>query len=263
LDAHPHQDLIVVERTNSLVILRFNRPQKYNALTQDMYSLLAEALRAADRDPLVRAVIITGTGPAFSAGNDLHDFAIDPEGLAPVQQFLRAIANVTVPVIAAVNGLAVGVGVTMLLHCDLVYADQSATFQVPFVDIGLVPEAASSLLLPQLIGARRAADLLLNGRKLTADEAAAWGLINEVTSAPLTRALEVGTAIAVKAPDAVRHTKSLTRSTTLDIHARMRKEETLMASQLDSPEFAEVLAARRDKRAPVFGGPRPDAALQH
>ncbi|GAA1680950.1 MULTISPECIES: enoyl-CoA hydratase-related protein [Mycobacteriaceae] len=249
-------DLIAVERTGHVTIIRMNRPHKYNAITQDMYAALAEALLAADRDTEVRAVILTGSGAAFSAGNDLHDFALDPDGLAPVQQFLRAIAGIAVPLIAAVNGLAVGVGVTMLLHCDLVYADPAATFQTPFVDIGLVPEAASTLLLPQLIGARRAADMLLGGRKLTADEAAAWGLINEVSAAPLEKAITVGTALAAKAPGAARNTKTLSRSTNRAVLTRMREEETAMAAQLESAEFTEVLAARRDKRPPVFP-PRP------
>lgn len=252
-------ELVSVERTGFLTLIRLTRPHKYNAITQDMYAVLAEALLSADRDPEVRAVVLTGSGAAFSAGNDLHDFALDPDGLAPVQQFLRAIAGIAVPVIAAVNGLAVGVGVTMLLHCDFVYAAPTATFQTPFVDIGLVPEAASTLLLPQIVGARRAAELLLAGRKLTADEAAAWGLINEVSSGPLEQAVAVGTSLAARAPGALRRTKTLIRSTTLDVLVRMREEESAMAAQLESVEFTEVLAARRDKRVPVFA-PRHTAA---
>lgn len=250
--ANPRPELILVERVGFLTIIRLNRPDKYNAVTQEMYSDLSVALQAADRDTEVRAVVLTGVGKAFTAGNDLHDFAIDVNGGTPVQEFLRTIAGVTVPVIAAVNGLAVGVGVTMLLHCDLVYADQSSSFQVPFVELALVPEAASSLLLPQLIGARRSTELLLTGRKLTANEAAGWGLINEVTPRPLERAIEVGHGIAAKAPGAVRHTKTLSRSPTLDVITRMSEEEAFMAAQLDSPEFAEVLAARREKRPPSF-----------
>jgi enoyl-CoA hydratase/carnithine racemase len=250
--ANPRPELILVERVGFLTIIRLNRPDKYNAVTQEMYSDLSIALQAADRDTEVRAVILTGVGKAFTAGNDLHDFAIDIDGGTPVQEFLRTIALTTVPVIAAVNGLAVGVGVTMLLHCDLVYADPTASFQVPFVDIGLVPEAASSLMLPQLVGARRSAELLLTGRKLSADEAAVWGLINEVTPRPLDRAIDVGLGIAAKAPGAVRHTKALSRSPTLDVVKRMSEEEAFMAAQLDSPEFAEVLAARREKRTPSF-----------
>lgn len=252
ISANSTSALITVETLGFVTIIRLNRPEKYNAITQDMYSVLRDALLSADHDANVRAVILTGVGKAFTAGNDLNDFAIDAGGNAPVQTFLRTIASIAVPVVVAVNGLAVGVGVTMLLHCDLVYADPSATFQVPFVDIGLVPEASSSLLLPQLIGARRAADMLLNGRKLTAAEAASWGLINDVTEDPLGHALEVAFAIATKAPGAVRHTKTLTRSATVDVTARMDEEEASMASQLVSPEFAEVLAARREKRQAVF-----------
>ena len=255
-------ELIAVERSGFLTLIRLTRPHKYNAITQDMYAVLADALLSADRDPEVRAVILTGSGTAFSAGNDLHDFALDPDGLAPVQQFLRAIAGIAVPVIAAVNGLAVGVGVTMLLHCDLVYAAPTATFQTPFVDIGLVPEASSTLLLPQIVGARRAAELLFAGRKLTAAEAASWGLINEVSDQPLDQAIAVGAALAAKAPEALRRTKTLIRSTTLDVLARMREEESAMAAQLESVEFTEVLAARRDKRIPVFPPRRTAATAQ-
>ena len=245
-------ELIAVDRSGLLTLIRLTRPQKYNAITRDMYAALAEALLSADRDPGVRAVVLTGSGTAFSAGNDLHDFALDPNDLAPVQQFLRAIAGIAVPVIAAVNGLAVGVGVTMLLHCDFVYAAPTATFQTPFVDIGLVPEAASTLLLPQIVGARRAAELLLAGRKLTADEAAACGLINEVSAQPLEQAIAVGNDLAAKAPEALRRTKRLMRSTTLDVLDRMREEESAMTAQLESVEFTELLAARRDKRQPIF-----------
>lgn len=250
--AHPSSDLILVERLGPITIVRLNRPDKYNALTQEMYSTLDEVLRSADRDHDVRAVIITGVGKAFSAGNDLNDFAIQEDGQAPVQRFLRTIAGMTVPVIAVVNGLAVGLGVTVLLHCDLVFADRTATFQLPFVDIALVPEAASTLLLPRFVGPRRSSELIITGRKLTADEAASWGLINDVPSAPLDRALEVAQAIAAKAPQAVRHSKALSRSTTTDVVARMAEEESLMATQLDSAEFAEVLSARRERRRAVF-----------
>ncbi|MBJ8346942.1 enoyl-CoA hydratase-related protein [Antrihabitans sp. YC2-6] len=250
--ANPRPDLILVERLGFLAIIRLNRPDKYNAITQDMYTDLRLALVSADRDADVRAVVISGVGKAFTAGNDLNDFAIDIDGKAPVQEFLRTIASISVPVIAAVNGLAVGVGVTMLLHCDLVYADPSASFQVPFVELGLVPEAASSLLLPQLIGARRSTELLLTGRKLTAIEAAAWGLINEATPTPLERAIEVGHGIAAKPPGAVRHTKTLSRSTTLHTLDRMSEEEAVLAAQLNSPEFTEVLTSRREKRKPLF-----------
>lgn len=245
-------DLIQSELTGNTLVIRINRPEKYNAFTQDMYASTAKVLRDSDADPAVRSIVITGTGKAFSAGNDLSDFALAADGNTPVQHFLRAIADVRVPIVAAVNGLAVGVGVTMLLHSELVVADPAATFQVPFVDVGLVPEAASSLLLPQLVGARRAADLFLTGRKLDAEEASSWGLVNHVVADPFDRAFDLAEAIAAKAPTAVRSTKALLRSTTSEVRDRMREEELLLVAQLNSSEFTEVMTARREKRSPTF-----------
>jgi len=246
------EDLIVTENIGGTTVIRINRPSKYNALTQAMYTSFSHALVEADDDPDVRSIVITGTGKAFTAGNDLDDLAIAADGDTPVQEFLRTIAYVKTPLVVAVNGIAVGVGVTMLLHCDLVYVDPAATFQVPFVDVGLVPEAASSLLLPQLIGARRATEMLLAGRRLTADEAVSWGLVNEMTPDPLDRAIAVAHVIGAKAPQAVRRTKGLMRSASAEVLARMREEDQLQVSQLESSEFAEIVAARREKRSPQF-----------
>jgi enoyl-CoA hydratase/carnithine racemase len=248
-----HSDASVFsELVGHTLVIRINRPEKYNAFTQDMYEWTAGALRDSVADPAVRSIVITGSGKAFSAGNDLSDFALAIDGNTPVQRFLRAIADVPVPIVAAVNGLAVGVGVTMLLHCELVFAAPTATFQVPFVDVGLVPEAASSLLLPRVIGQSRAAELFLTGRKLHADEAKSWGLVNDVVADPFARAFDVARAIATKAPTAVRSTKTLLRSPTVDVLARMNEEELLLVAQLESSEFTEVMAARREKRTPHF-----------
>lgn len=246
------QDLIVTEKVGVVTVIRINRPSKYNALTQEMYARFSQALVEADDNPSVRSIVITGTGEAFTAGNDLGDLAIAADGDTPVQEFLRTIASVRTPLIVAVNGLAVGVGVTMLLHCDLVYVDPTATFQAPFVDVGLVPEAASTLLLPQLIGARRATEMLLVGRKLIAEEAASWGLVNEVTLDPLGHAIAVAQVVGAKAPQAVRRTKELMRSTSAEVLAHMREEDLLQVSQLGSAEFAEIVASRREKRSPQF-----------
>src|ERR1700757_4969511 len=260
--AKPNSALIVVDQVDHVAIVSLNRPAKYNALTQAMYSDLNEVLQSADRDRNIRAVVITGVGTAFSAGNDLNDFSVRDDCKAPVQRFLRTIAGIKVPVIAAVNGLAVGVGATLLLHCDLVYADPAATFHFPFVDLGLVPEAASTLLLADFVGARRSSEILLTGQKLTSEEAASWGLINEVSTEPLDRAIAIGHAIAAKAPQAVRHTKSLTRSRLPEVTTRMTEEEAFLALQLNSSEFAEVLTARREKRQPVFDARGANATAQ-
>ena len=260
--SNANSGLIVVDKVDHVAIVSMNRPDKYNALTQAMYLDLNDILQSADRDPDIRAVVITGVGTAFSAGNDLNDFSIRDDCQAPVQRFLRTIAGMKVPVIAAVNGMAVGVGATLLLHCDLVYADPAAIFHFPFVDLGLVPEAASTLLLADFVGARRSSEILLTGQKLTSEEAASWGLINEVSPEPLDRATAIGQSIAAKAPQAVRHTKSLTRLRLHEVTTRMTEEEGLLAVQLESAEFAEALTARRQKRQPVFPARSDNAAME-
>ena len=165
--------MIDVSTADRITTIRFARPDKKHALTLAMYVALRQALEAAEADATVRAIVITGGRDCFTAGNDLGDFARVGQGgdmTAPLD-FLRALASCAKPVVAAVNGVAIGIGTTMLLHCDLVYAGPTARFKTPFVDLGLVPEAASSLLLPQLVGARRAAQLLLLGEQLDAPTA--------------------------------------------------------------------------------------------
>ncbi|HUN52557.1 MAG TPA: enoyl-CoA hydratase-related protein, partial [Candidatus Sulfotelmatobacter sp.] len=170
---------IITGRSNGVLGIRIDRTDKKNALTFAMYTALADALEAADRDAGVRAVTITGSGDSYTSGNDLQDFLKGlPEGESPAFRFIRVISELQKPIVAGVNGLAVGVGVTMLLHCDLVYAAASATFQIPFVNLGLVTEAASSLLLPRLAGHQRAAELLLLGERFDAATAQAIGLVN-------------------------------------------------------------------------------------
>ena len=163
-------------------ILHIRRPEKKNALTRAMYHTLAEALRRADTDPAVRAILLRGEPECFTSGNDVNDFLKEDEHTTerPAVQFLKAIAHVRKPLVAAVNGLAVGIGTTLLLHCDLVYAAEDAWLQLPFTRLGLCPEAASSLLVPQLMGHQRAAELLLRGERLSAGKAWEYGLVNEV-----------------------------------------------------------------------------------
>lgn len=164
-----------VEINEHVVVVTIDRPSKRNALTQAMYATISDTLLAADIDGDVGAVVMTGTGTVFTAGNDLADFSSGAR-LDEVQRFLLTISSVQLPLVAAVNGLAVGVGLTMLLHCDLVFVEPNAKLYVPFVELGLVPEAASSLLLPKVVGDRRAAELLLLGRRIDGIEAAAWDL---------------------------------------------------------------------------------------
>ncbi|HEY3844247.1 MAG TPA: enoyl-CoA hydratase-related protein [Acidimicrobiales bacterium] len=242
---------VTVEVDGRIVIVTFNRPEKRNAITQGMYGAIADTLEAADADLGVAAVIFTGNGAAFTAGNDLEDFA-SGANLDQVSRFLQVIRTVNVPLIAAVNGMAVGVGLTMLLHCDLVYVEPSVVLSAPFVSLGLVPEAASSLILPRVVGERRAAEILLGGRKIDGNEAAEWGLANAVASSALTAAREAAKSLIGQPPQAIRATKALLHSDELTVGGRMAEEMTRFMEALGGAEFAEVIAARNEKRPPVF-----------
>jgi enoyl-CoA hydratase/carnithine racemase len=250
---------ITVTRDAGVLTLTMNRPEKKNALTQEMYGALADNVVAAQSDPDIRVVVLTGTADAFTAGNDLSDFAggernNNDNELPPVGQYLRAILEAEKPLMAAVNGLAVGVGVTMLLHCDLVYASQNASFKMPFVDLGLVPEAGSSLLLPRLIGNQKANDLFLLGTKIDAAEAERIGLIAGIFDADnlLEEVDARAKALAAKAPNAVRLTKGLVRKDRDQVAEQMAAESVHFSAQLQTPEFGEAALAFAERRAPDF-----------
>lgn len=236
--------------------LTINRPDKKNAITQAMYAVMADAINTYAETDDARAFVITGAGDMFTAGNDLQDFSTADRSAEepPVTRFLQAILNCPKPLIAAVNGPAIGVGLTMLLHCDLVYAGQSATFNAPFVKLGLVPEAGSSILLPEAVGMAVANDILLGGRTLTAEEAVRFGLAARVVpDAELgTTAHKIARGVAASAPDAMRKSKSLIRSQHERIANQMRTEGKIFVEQLQSPEFSESVAAMMQKRAPVY-----------
>jgi len=224
-----------------------NRPEKRNALTRGMYAALSEAIRDADADPSVTSVVISGEGKGFCAGNDLADFLEDPPTGedSPVFRFLTTLVEVRVPLIAAVHGNCVGIGATMLLHCDLAVADETAVLSYPFVALGVVPEAASSLLLPRVAGARLAADLLLLGRPIAANAALDAGLLTGI--APAGGHVDAANAIAdrlARLPrEAVRATRGLLHTADEAPADRMRREATLFVERLASPEFQEL--ARR------------------
>ena len=247
---------VVVGQDGPLLTITMNRPEKKNALTHAMYAAMADALGRAAADASVRVVLITGSGDAFTAGNDLGDFLNAPPqgGEAPVFRFLTALSTAEKPVIAAVNGLAVGIGTTMLLHCDLVYAARAASFSAPFVNLALVPEAASSLLLPRRIGHAKAAELFLLGGRMDAAQAEAAGLVTAVfdTQVLLAEAMARAQALAAKAPGAVRATKALMKRGEEPIAERMRAESVHFAAQLQSPELREAIKAFTEKRAPDF-----------
>ena len=230
---------------DGVLIITLNRPDKKNALTRGMYESLATALVSAATDDATRAVLLHGAGGAFTAGNDLGDFLSDPPtgDDSPVFRFLRALAECPKPVIAAVEGAAVGVGTTMLLHCDLVYASPSAKFRLPFVDLGLVPEAASSYLLPRAVGPARAAELLLLGEPFSADEAYRMGLVNAVVDDAPAHARDRAAALAAKPPEAVQLTKALLRGNRAGaVDDTMREEGRLFIERLASPEAQDAFA---------------------
>jgi enoyl-CoA hydratase/carnithine racemase len=201
---------------NGILRITIQRPEKLNALTLAMYDALTEALNEAERNAGIRVIMIQGTPRCFSSGNDLADFAENPPAGedSPVFRFLRALSQAGKPIIAMVSGPAVGVGTTMLLHCDLVYADETARFQLPFVSLGLCPEAASSFLLPRLIGHQRAAELLLLGETITAERAVALGLVNQLfpQNELKHQVLAKAAALAKQPAAAVQLTKSLLKA---------------------------------------------------
>ena len=249
--------LIVSATADGIAELRFNRPDKQNAILVEMYAALRDGIRAAEANPAVRTILFTAEGANFTAGNDLNDFLKprpDDGEEAPVHGFLRAIASAEKPLVAAVRGNAVGVGTTMLLHCDIVLASPDAQLQVPFVNLGLVPEAASSLLLPRTIGHQRAAAMVLLGERLGATAAHAAGLVNRIV--PLAdldaEARAVAATLAAKAPTAVRLAKALLKRAPESVGARMDAEGTHFAAQLKSAEVREAISAFFEKRAPQF-----------
>jgi enoyl-CoA hydratase/carnithine racemase len=244
-----------IAQDGALKRIRFNRPAKRNAITVAIYAAMADALAEAETDGTA-VVLFSAAGVGFCAGNDLADFIANrPEGDdAPVTRFLRALAATNRILIAAVQGRAVGVGTTMLLHCDFVLAEEDAILQMPFTDLALVPEAGSSLLVPRLVGPQRAAELLLLGEPVPAVRAEALGLVNRVVPAGtgLAEAEALATRLLSKPRAAVLATKRLMRSPTSDLAGRMNEEGAAFAEGLQSAEFAAVVAkffAAREKAA--------------
>jgi enoyl-CoA hydratase/carnithine racemase len=248
-------DDILATRFGRILELRLNRPDKKNAITAAMYAALADALRSAADDPEVRVATLLGSGGTFTSGNDLKDFQQSPplDMDQPVFHFLEAISTFPKVLVAGVEGPAVGVGTTMLLHCDLVLAAPTAIFSLPFVDLALVPEAASSLLLPDLIGRHRAAKHLILGDPFDAETALGYGLVTDIVSGDLeARVRSTAERIAAKPPEAVRLTKRLLRSNGEEVRSRIEEEGKLFATRLTSPEAAEAFAAFFEKRPPNF-----------
>jgi enoyl-CoA hydratase/carnithine racemase len=242
---------------NGVATLEIARPEKKNALTLAMYQAMADALVAAQADSAVRAVLITGQPGIFTSGNDLEDFMQRPpqDTDSPVFRFMQALLECDKPVVVAVTGAAIGIGTTMLLHCDFVYVSDEARLAMPFVGLGLVPEFGASLLVPQLMGARKAAEKLLLGDPFTGDDAVECGIANAVLPASevLPHARRVAERFNALPPGAVRDSKRLMRAPQREaLRAVIAEEARLFAERLRSPEAQEAFQAFFQKRSPDF-----------
>jgi enoyl-CoA hydratase/carnithine racemase len=251
-------EFLSVEREAGLLTLRLCRPDKKNALTRAMYSAMSEALLAADADSSVRAVLLTGGAECFTSGNDVADFLQAPPNSldSPVFSFMRALFELKKPIVAAVAGSAVGIGTTLLLHCDLVYVSRCAKLKMPFVSLGLCPEFGSSLILPRLLGHAKAAELLLLGEAFTGAQAAEWGIANaalEDGPATLVKAREMALRFSQLPPSAVEVSKQLMQAPGREaLREVIVAEGELFTQRLRSPEAIEALSAFMQRRKADF-----------
>ena len=249
---------ILVHTEAGVTTLTFNRPDKKNSITAAMYASLADALTAAEADPAVRVVVFQGNETTFSAGNDIGDFLNNPPATedSPVFRFLRGIAQFRKPVLAAVCGPAVGIGTTLLLHCDLVYAGDNAAFSLPFVNLGLCPEAGSALLLPALVGYPRAAEKLMLGEAFYAEEAVEMGVVNRILPPQEVNAYAQAQAakLAAKPLASLRATKAVMKMGQVGLKAIMDEELKLFGALLRGPAAKEAISAVMEKRKPNFQG---------
>ncbi len=249
--------MIKITHHNAVSILQFDRPERKNAITAQMYTQLAHGLISAAADPAIKVVLIQGSPAIFTSGNDIEDFVKNPPSGSdtPVFHFLHNIASFPKPLMAAVSGAAIGVGTTMLMHCDVVYAAPNAQFAMPFAQLGLCPEAASSLLFPYIAGYQRAAEALLFGEKFSAQDAVSMGLVNRVVpeNELLEFALKRAEQLAALPASSIRATKKLLKSGLQEaIKERMRDEGDIFRQLLKSPEAKEAFGAFMEKRKPDF-----------
>lgn len=240
---------IQIERQDAVQIIRLNRPEKKNALTRDMYDGIAQALKAADQDDTIRVSVIFGQPGAFSAGNDMQDFmhaALSQGNLgAEIIDFLHTLALTRKPLISGVDGLAIGVGTTLNLHCDLTFATPRSVFHTPFVDLGLVPEAGSSLLGPKIMGYQRAFALLAMGERFSAEQAHQAGIVYRIVpeDALETEVLKTAQTLSARPPVALQLTRDLLRNADEPLTARIDREAQIFADRLKSAETAQAVGA--------------------
>ena len=250
-------DEIVTERSEGVLRVQLNRPAKKNALTSRMYVILADTFNQAGKDEGIRVVLWHGAGDSFSAGNDVEDFLKNPPGPgeSPQAQLMNALIDFEKPLIAAVHGAAVGSGTTMLMHCDFVYAGESAKFQMPFINLALVPEFGSSWSVPARIGHVRAAELILLGLPFNARRAAELGIVSQVLSDQdlLATAMETARILALKPADALQASKRLMKQSFREqIKAAIKAENEEFSMRVRSADAKEALAAFLEKRPPDF-----------
>ncbi|MGB9992269.1 enoyl-CoA hydratase [Pseudoduganella rhizocola] len=250
---------ILITKSNGILTLEFNRPERKNSITTVMYDVMANAIFDAEADPAVRVILIQGKPELFTAGNDLEDFLKNSGtadgGERPVFKFMRALGGATKPVVAAVGGYAIGIGTTLLMHCDLVYAADSAKFSVPFTQLGLCPEFGSSMLLPLNAGHARAAEKLMLGEAFSAQEAYDMGIISKVLppAEVIGHAQAQAAKLAALPPASIRVTKRLMKSgRTESLNNAIATESTLFSEMLQAPEAKEAFTAFFEKRKPDF-----------
>jgi enoyl-CoA hydratase/carnithine racemase len=242
---------ILRKQEGNILVLSFNRGAKMNALTRSMYSGLATGLNEAAGDFGIRAVILTSEDQHFTAGNDISDFMKNPptSESSEVSQFLESLLNFPKPLITAVKGNAVGVGTTMLLHCDVVVASPTAKFSMPFASLGLVPEAGSSFLFPQLVGYQRAARIFMTGESFDAPMAVEMGLVTSIENDPIVEAMKIAQQIAEQPPQAIINTKALLKARSHDaVAAVMKAEFEIFAMALQSEEAMEAFMKFMSKK---------------
>ena len=230
---------VVIGHSGPVTTVTLNRPEKMNAITREMYRLMAEAINGAAMDSSIAAVVIQSHGDHFTAGNDISDFLNNPplEEGSEVWQFIKAAHDFPKILIAATQGNAVGIGATMIMHCDFAYASPTTRFRMPFVNLGLVPEFGASYLFPKSMGHRRAAELLLLGREFTGHEACEWGMVNEVVDDARARAHEIAAVIAEQPPNALMQAKQLMKSPDHErLNVIMSAEGELFQRALSSEE---------------------------
>lgn len=247
---------VLQQRDETLLLLKINRPDKKNALTLDMYKALIDGLEEAEQDDSVRVVVISGTAGCFTSGNDILDFmaaAGQPDKAALPLKFLQTISTCSKPIVAAVEGVAVGIGTSMLLHCDLVFCSETSRFQLPFARLGLVPEGGTSLLLPQQLGHRLAFELMVLGNAVDGHRAAELGIVNHVVSEPLSEAVKTARQLATLPPQAVIQSKQMLKSHHQEqLQTVLIDEVEQLTERLNSAEAREAFAAFIEKRQPVF-----------